>query len=457
MIRRSRLSREILEAVWERLEPIGEDQGPELSPRWIRRAVPMNGELLLAELQERFENTSLIETGIVSEVERELHCSPRLIAGTPVVALYGPPGDQVFDFLLPDGLLLGEESLIYATAHDSVIQHLLRSCDGMLLVVATFAEVQVCHRLGLAAIPTGSGGQLSLSSLRQIAELTCPPNTSLLTENVVREAIEASPDSAASLSISSVDIPDETVPGGGDPAALAPPAAEEVDDIEEIHFDEGWTGVDLTIGAWSFVRFEKQLSGPIEEFVEEIKEAQRHLHIDLSNVALWVPSQDEVGRLRYCQRLNDDQSLREVVLESMNDSRYSLLPSATVRQNDPWEKPETFSEVRRALWKELQNPASSEKEREELISEFQRLLDRDMIEPLVQTATSHRDPVLGALHLQFASTVSLLQSNLPALQRQLNRIGCSIGAKDRFVLDWNIRTHLKLNDSMMKIARELRR
>src|SRR5690606_30744382 len=132
MIRRSRRACDVLEAVWERLEAADRGQELDSPPQGDCRLMPADGEPFLAELQEQFGHDRLVEAGIATEEEGTFQLSARLSPGVPVVALHGPPGNRVFDFLLPDGLILGEESLIYGAAHDNTIQNLLRSSDGML-------------------------------------------------------------------------------------------------------------------------------------------------------------------------------------------------------------------------------------------------------------------------------------------------------------------------------------
>ena len=462
MIRRNRVHREALCRFWGRLDTVQRNQSWPASDGWELRQLPTNTSELLRDLLDEFGQEQLIESGIAEqETEGQLTMSGRLASGSAALwALADAEGGRPFDVLLPDGLLLGDEAPLYAAIHDYRMENAVRASEGLLLLVSTLDDTAFCHAFGLAAAPIAGMEQLNLCQLRQIEELTSEPDQLPLigeTEEPTADVTES--DDAESAS-------DTQNPGmsGNHSAARS----EIADDIrEECPSDDLNSVIDLAsddvlpleiiFAGWSFAR-QQDLSGEhLREAIARLANAQRHLSVDLSGVAVWIPSQDDIASMRFCWEMRDADAVKQAVLESVDRACYNLA-AVSAGEIAPWQTPGTYLEARSALSRGLRETNGISMDRSELVRAFEHLLQSQIIDPVVENGVNHRDPIVGALHMELGSISFLLQSQAPFLQHDLMQAGLQVESSDkRAALDSSIRIRMQLVDRLVRIARELRR
>lgn len=460
MIRRNRSHREILGRLWDRLEAVPNEQGWPASGEWPRRRVPDEPRGILDALAEEFGPERLVESGVADrQGDGPPTISSRLAPGaTTLFALWEDEGAMPFDALLPDGLLLGEEPPACAVAHDWRAVAAMRSSDGLLLLVPTMEDVAYGLGLGQVTVPLAGIDRLDLAGLRQIEALTrassppplpCPEEPAAGAERVPVNG-NTSPDAPRQ------DTPETDAAQHAGVGQQAPEEPPPEDGVDVIATPAGAFPVELVIAGWSFARRQPVPEEELRRLISRLADAQRFLRIDLSGVAVWIPSQADVDRIQVCCELGDRDALRDAVLESIHGACYEL---SAVASGDiaPWQTPGTYLDARSALWRVLRRPDSAPASHCELIETFDHQLQRQVIGPLIAAGVSHADPIHGVLHIAFAETTHLLQSQAPFLQRDLIEAGIQADPRARpGTLESGLRCHLQLIDRLVRIARELR-
>ena len=213
----------------------------------------------------------------------------------------------------------------------------------------------------------------------------------------------------------------------------------------------------LIFAGWSFAR-ERDLPGQqLRGLVARLAQAERCLTINLGGLGVWIPTQDDGERIRFCREMGDRDALTEAVLASVEGSCYALADVATGRIA-PWQNPSTYLTARSALSRSLRDTDSVPMDRGELVEGFQRLLQAEIIEPLLEDAVNHPDPIVGALQMELANISSLLQSQAPFLQQDLSQADGQRESRDMgATLQQSIRIRMQLVDRLLRLARELRR
>jgi len=425
---------------------------------WELRHLPAQSERLFLELLEEFGMDELQQAGVAVRGEDGVPTMSLRLAGTAVSALPlmdvigGPP----FDLLLPDGLLIGNESPFWAVAHDYRIAHHLRHSDGLYLLVPQLEDVLACHYLGLAAAPLLGTMPLTRSGLQYIEELTRPAETARLLESVetpmTDDATDRGPQPVQEIEEAGVGDSQSSENTSAESESLS---ADDFDLID-LQVDEP-LNIDLIVTQWSF--FEAQLAAerPFREFVAELSRAERYSTADLNQVAIWIPNTHDQERFCYARSIEDRELERTAVLQSLEDRCYSI-PTDQSHQIEPWRTPNTFCESRAALYRTLRDPYAGSDERNEAMNAYLLFLERELIGPLIQDSIGHRDRISTLLKLEAANIALFLQSHAPILQAEITHAGFGT-AVDQFMenVERRVRTHVQMGGTLIRIYRELHR
>lgn len=456
MIRRNRSCCEILGQFWDRLEITPDDQDWLSVSECELRRVPDSVHEILDELAEEFGRDELVASGIASQDgEGVLNSSVQLPCGVSVMRLvHEVDCDLPFDLLSPHGIVLGEEVPAYATAHDYKTTAALQTLNEIMLMMPTLADVVASRALGVAAVPSVGIERSNIDGLRQIEELKGMVNQLRLPSADDRREEDTDVESVTTCSQgSTASEVDTNVEVQGTPDRTTQ------DDGCEILalYGGGERSVELIIAGWSFARQRRVPGEQLRLLMSRLADAERYLRIDLSHVAVWVPTDDEIAGLQFCMDLQDSGSVVNALVDSVGRSTYSI---SSVESEDlsPWRTPDTYLEARSALWRSLRDTASDSADRDALVESFENLLQSQMIDPLLQAAVGNTDPVLGTLRIEFANISSLLQSQAPFLHHDLIQANVHAESRDRRgTLDRSIRLRMQLVDRLIRIARELRR
>lgn len=456
MIVRPPVHRALLGRLCDYLEIIqGDDIWP-ASVEWPLRRVP-DDPALLDRLAAEFGPQRLIESGVAVQGDHgQLAISPRLVPGqATLLPLLDRAGALPFDVLLSDGLVLGEEPPAYAALHDYRVAEMLRSSSSCLFLVPTVEEVRICHSLGLAAVPAAGMNCLSLGALRQIEAMSHSSRPLLLPT----EGEESAGDETASDDAVPATDPPATETGQVPPhqeAEFAPNRSERRPTdgrSDTVDLPDDVLPAELIFAGWSFVREQSLPGDQMRVLVARLAQAERCLAINLDGLGVWIPTQDDIECIQFCGDVRDRDALREAVLASVDENCYALADVA-IGRIAPWQTPDTYLTARSALSQSLRNTESVP----ELAESHERLLQAEIIHPLLETAVNHPDPIAGTLHMELANISSLLQSQAPFLQHDLIQAGRQLVSRDtRGTLERSIRIRMQLIDRLVRIARELRR
>lgn len=461
MILRNHATRELCRRLLDRLEIVEDDQDCPASEDYEKRRLPENADELVNGLAEEFGEEQLIDSGIaVLDGEGLLTASLRLApSGAILIPLFQAADRLPIDAVLSDGLLLGDEAPPYVAAHDGRLASAMRSSNHLLLVVPALEDVLACECLGMAAVPFAGMDRLNLIELHQLEEITSSSSQLLLPETIEQTAEgDCSSAAADSSDVLNRGMPE---PRATQQVALDHDAADDVlsedgFDVIEFPFDDSLP-LEIIISGWSFARQQSLPEQEIQRLISRLAGAQRFLSIDLSAVAVWVPRPGDIQRISFCWDVRDRDAVRNAVLESISGACYSLSAAVSGRIA-LWQSPGTYLKARSALSRGLRNTENVPMDRSELVEVFEHCLQSQIIEPLLEDGVNHRDPIVGALHMELANISSLLQSQAPFLQHDLMQAGIRVESRDkRGTLERSIRIRMQLVDRLVRIVRELRR
>ena len=460
MIVRNRVHRALLGRLCDQFEIVQDDDTWPASAEWPLRRVP-DDLALLDSLAAEFGPERLIESRVaVHNDHGQLTISPRLVPGqTTWLPLMDTEGAAPFDALLSDGLLVGQEPSPYAAVHDYRVAQTLQQTNHCLFLVPTVEEVRTCHGQGLAATSTAGMDCLSLANLRQIESMSRSLRPLLLPS----EGEESAHGETASEDTVPATDPPATEAGQASPLQETECGSNESEvrptdqSLDIVDLPDDVLPLVLVFAGWSFAG-ERNLPGQqLRGLVTRLAQAERYLTIDLGGLGVWIPTQDDGERIRFCREMGDRDGLTEAVLASVDRNCYALADVA-IGRIAPWQTPNTYLTARSALSRSLRDTDSVPMDRGELVEGFQRLLQAEIIEPLLEDAVNHPDPIVGALQMELANISSLLQSQAPFLQQDLIQADRQRESRDMGgTLQQSIRIRMQLVDRLLRLARELRR
>ena len=337
MIHRNRTHRLILALLWNELEShVVVQPWLDLDCAPVRQVQADINELI-RRLALQVGDQNLIDAGVATRNDDGiLSATPQLQPGVePLIGLFAAPGATPFDVLLPSGLLLGSEMPAYAIAHDYRIAELLQSSSGLMLLVPTLDDVMICHALGLAAAPITGIEYISTEHLRAVGELlgARPLQLSPSTEQV---------SSTANAGIENCDVgqgPTNDVQAE-DPSTAARGGTDE-GNYDCIDWPEASSVMDFVISGWSFVRQQHVPGEQLQRVIGRFEKAQRHLPIDLSGVAVWIPTPNDKECMEFCWELRDRTEFVDAVLESVGRASH-ILAIAVSGEITAWQTTTTF-------------------------------------------------------------------------------------------------------------------
>jgi len=360
---------------------------------------------VLAQLQARFDRTTLIESGLAVPCGEELiwpapFCMPD---GSPVVPLRREPSETPFSLICDAGAIRGGEGTLplLDALDDGATSQALADLDGSLLVTPEFEDMIILRSLGFPATTSSGLTTLNAEQLRLLQtafswKRGCNQDPSSLVLPAQRPKDENSQDDNGKCDTSITDVPNFKALIGESQTAIP----------------------QIILVGFQLRQLSLEYPPGLAQLVESLASLQRDFDL-LPSVWLWTPTDHEVRRLARCRELGDVTYVREAVLDSLDTSCYEMVVP---------EAPEEVPDLVTARAELLQAEAAmvgKEADRvrlERARRSFDAAVDRDIGRPIVERAMSYANPLdraLGSLAGNLAQQAQLQGIQIIARQRRI--------------------------------------
>lgn len=363
----------IYDHFWRRLRPIA--LGTDCDGQPVRtgcRNVPEEWEAIVAYLLDTFGEECLESSGIANRDEDgRWTLAPALEPGGVLVALRRSPDEPVFEILTPSGGLVGEEPAITAALQDHRSINAIPRADHLLLACVSTDQIPPFSAQFLPA--TTLSGLLDLNH-QELREVWRQLGRGIL-----------------------------------GPGQHTEPAA---------------YPVSLVLADWDVRGMRAGQSSEVRRVARFLANAERCLHIDMSNCGVWVPDKDELDRYRFCRNVRDLNASREALLQSIDNSTYAISAFAApgfVPRRKPGNVIEAYADLEQCIEVDENRPVTT-KRRQEAWEVYEGFVEADLIQPLQQQALESCDPMTRTLGMVTADASRLLHLQAPYLERDLLKL-----------------------------------
>lgn len=139
---------------------------------------------------------------------------------------------------------------------------------------------------------------------------------------------------------------------------------------------------------------------------------------DVSRIVVWKPSQLELKRIRFCLEADDFSAVREAINDSVEDSGLTVQAFMSRKKT---KQPANFIEAWTATRPMLSGGPEevSQIEVDRAIAVLDQLHDRDIVQPLMNTASETPDPIRRIQLMAMSDLVRLAHKNSLALEKKL--------------------------------------
>lgn len=333
------------------------------------RTVPEGWEPIVAELLETFGPERLVTSGIAQRQEDgHWTLNPALAPRAYIVALREMKDGPIFEILTSRGGLIGEEIPIVSALKDYQYAEQVQKMGNRLLACASMNQVPPLTALSLPATILHG-----LTNPRQLREL---------------------------LPILGWRKPE---PSHGNTRLSNP--------VRLV-----FVGLDL--GRNRIKQYPE-----IREAAQFLANVEKCLRLR-AHAAIWLPSQEEIKRYRFCMNVGDVNASREALVESMDVSSYCI--SAFLTPNfAPRRRPEGYMETWAELEKCINTPENRPVTAERLQKaeeSFAHCVDEELTQPQRQESLENSDPLQRNLGVIAAETSRALHLQSPYLERDITRL-----------------------------------
>ena len=183
-----------------------------------------------------------------------------------------------------------------------------------------------------------------------------------------------------------------------------------------------------------------------------------HLHkFDMANIGIWRPEVEELQGLEVGIRLGDCKAIRELMLESLDNSTFQMAGYADALEDEPKDFLAARADLARALAEANDGLVNPERV-DDAFGKFTAVVDEWFFEPSVTRALASADPAARGLSLVAAELSRELILQAPSVQGTLGNM-----AKGEIREDADLRGkrfidgYLRFVDSLIKTYREAKR
>jgi hypothetical protein len=368
-----------------------------------------NCTAMLEMLRQQFGDAALQEAGVLQQPKDGpplVH--PGLTSGEGIVVLRPSPDAPPADLSTSHGCLSGLPPL-FATAQDRWTQEAHELCP-LFFAVFSLRDLRLLRSLGLPVALAAGLDQLNAKTLRLMAK---------------------------AFDVSSAHAPD-SIPKVA-PASAAPDCNGSLLEGREAKTPQDTTSRQscadmglqsrrlLIIVGWSLSDLSLGIPGGVAPLARHLARAEESLDLDVENFAVWVPTPDEVEKIRFASQVRDEESLRRLVSHAQNLLEIQeFLDLAKPPDPKPPKVTEDYISLRRKLaagFREQAQSGSAPPDLQQTWKRYEAQVRLELVEPLRRQALEAEDPALRCAGDELASLLELLHRLHPKMEQLMAREG----------------------------------
>lgn len=173
----------------------------------------------------------------------------------------------------------------------------------------------------------------------------------------------------------------------------------------------------LTVVAWSVSQCSRQMSPQTEELLLYLCKLSANLGMDFSKIELWQPGSAGMSQINWAISWQNPDVLRAVLLRSINDSSISFAQWLVENAPDPADDvdyPTAYAKLLEEL-KETKEVARRSDRIKSARAIHSKVVDRELIQPLIEDADQTFDAADRVLKLQMAELSRMFFAKCPEL------------------------------------------
>jgi hypothetical protein len=348
---------------------------------------PTRPEILLADLIEQYWDPALVDAGVASSAGGSLSLRPELLVPDDLLFTLRTIAGQPYCLLTGGGCLGVDAPPVVACLSDSFTRDASDENNGQLLVAFSLLDVALLRALGFPAVTATQLDALTPSTAERLF-------------------------SAFGLACGAVEPSTPTAATQADPIQ----ARIEADCTAQQEMNE------LVFVGWSLANLSLQPPPDLTTVAEHFGRLREYLDIDMLNVQVWRPSEQELSRFEFFVGHRDTKWLRQAFRDSLAKSIASLdsvTPKPLVTATPAATVCDAFAELHR-----LSNGNGSEfnrYRRKQVWERLQEQLDETIVGPLIEDAGRSADPRERNTKLAAAQLSRLFHIATAAVGENLSR------------------------------------
>ncbi len=385
----------------------------------------------LEVLQKEHSREHLLEAGVVEEDPhdpQELKLDARLVGSSGPLVFLRVDAASRYDVVTAEGTCLSGARPLFAMARDSYSGRRMRGIESnRVMGVTTMWEVAWLRAIGMQAAPMTDLANLNDVALIRLMELVAATPRGCLTREPVFLKTDLFEDHTTNYM-------------GENPHPV----------------------ICLQLTASAPGRTDEMQTRKLVKVIENLNNASRYLRIEWNNISVWWPDDRQVEELEYRSGMRSAKLLLEIF--GNPQAVYSLQECQGASEPPAPAGPAELLEQKRQLmrseprWDDA--PGECLQRRQEAVQEYQGLIDQHLVQPLINEALQHHDPITRQLEVQLAEKTRQLHMLSPVVQELVEQIGKSGGnpADPLGIVQsdaWKMQQ--RFVQDQLRLARELRR
>lgn len=215
----------------------------------------------------------------------------------------------------------------------------------------------------------------------------------------------------------------------------------------------------LILVGWSPATLSPEPSARFHAVVRHFGELEQFMRVDFSDVGVWRPTPEEIGRVRFFLRYAAAESLQESLLDSIYEN---ALPLEFNRQQpgspaiDSSQLPSALRELAQAFEAATAGYDGSQS-RQEALRRFERVLFEEVVEPMLSETLSGADGVEQATGMAVAQLLPMLVTEGVVINAMVSKALALHGTAGLNAIPAQaVKQFLSMADRLTPMLRELR-
>lgn len=411
---------------------------------------PSDPAKLMGLLTEEFSVEELCACGIANMEDAAGGLVPAITDGDAIIVMRDPKTNEPFELLTKAGCLSPGSLPTLEILCDHRTQRMLKQSDGDLFVAFEIEDVVILRACGLPATLAVGLDDLPLEKLDQFCEsfsLSCLKSERCVSREeaesehkdqsafhpddpIRRMAMDLKRDQSVSSS------PSSTV-AGPDLRAQSSPAQ-------------------LVLIGWKPSELSVDVPSELKAVVDHLDQLNRFMRVEVYEIGLWQVDEERVEQLRFIAERHNADCFETALLDALDEIDVSIVHFGKKKlvQGPPADYPTALTRLQEGALSDGGLGFPGPDQRKDAWSDVQRLLNKQIVNPLREAALTMGDPVQRTLLMSMAEISNVFHAQTALVGEQLNRK--IVDGSDQLPVD-QFKNLMAMADRLIDIAKATKR